>query len=62
MAPTKLPAKTSPQLPQQAGLLTRWLAHAITSRMLPVNSSAPATTTRIRPREKAIPPISRRTP
>ena len=31
-------------------------AHAITIRLLPVNSSAPATTTKIRPRQKANPP------
>jgi hypothetical protein len=38
------------------------LAHAITIRLLPVKSSAPATTTRIRPSEKVRPASSRATP
>ena len=38
------------------------LAQAITIRLFPVKSSAPATTTRIRPSEKARPPSSRATP
>ena len=41
---------------------TRLPAHAITIRLLPVKSSAPATMTRIRPSENASPPRRRRTP
>ena len=35
------------------------LAHAMTIRLLPVNSSAPATTTSSSPSENTIPPTSR---
>ncbi len=34
------------------------LAHAMATRLLPVKSSAPATTTSIRPSEKVIPPMT----
>ena len=50
-APTKLPTQTIAQLPSSRTVVTLRLAQAITIRLLPVNSSAPATTTSIRPSE-----------
>ena len=43
-------------------VVMRRLAHAITIRLLPVNSSAPPTTTSTRPSENTIPASSRETP
>ncbi len=50
------------QLRNSMPVLTLRLAQAMTIRLLPVNSSAPATTTRMRPRQKAKPPTRRATP
>ena len=61
-APTKLPTKTMPQLRNIWAVVTLRAAQAITIRLLPVNSSAPATTTRIRPKQKTRPPRRRFTP
>ena len=52
---------TTTQLRSSAPVPTRPLAHAITMRLLPVNSSAPATTTSNSPSENARPPSSRDT-
>jgi hypothetical protein len=58
-APMKLAAQTSAQLRSSAPVLTCPLAQAIAIRLLPVKSSAPAMTTRIRPSEKTSPPNTR---
>ena len=47
------------QLRQTRAVLILRVAHAITIRLLPVNNSAPPTTTRIRPRQKAKPANNR---
>ena len=55
--PTKLPTQTMTQFFRTAPQVTLPDRAPVTIRLLPVNSSAPATTTRIRPREKqAAPP------
>jgi hypothetical protein len=54
-----LVAHTTTQLRSTWRVLTQPSAQAIASRLFPVKSSAPATVTRIRPSEKAIPPTSR---
>ena len=54
-APTKLPKYTMPQFLSSSPVPTLRLAQAITIRLLPVNSSAPPTTTRIRPKLKTSP-------
>ena len=56
--PAKLPTYTIPQLRSTAVRGIRPLAKAMTIRLLPVNSSAPATTTAMRPRQKTRPPNS----
>ena len=61
-APTKLPTYTTAQLRASATSRTLRLAAAITMSMLPVNNSAPPTTTRMRPSEKLRPPMSREIP
>src|SRR5262245_30634537 len=55
MAPTKLPRYTSTHERTRPPVPSRPLAHAMTSRLLPVNSSAPPTTTSTRPRLKTTP-------
>ena len=50
--------QTTPQLRNTSYVLTVPFAHAIASRLLPVNSSAPATEIRISPSENATPPSS----
>ena len=57
-APTKFAAHTSAQLRATSAVLIRPSAQAIASRLLPVNSSAPATTTSSRPSENTRPPTS----
>ena len=44
-----MPIQTIVQFPSSLPVETRRLAHAMTIRLFPVKSSAPATTTRIRP-------------
>ena len=61
-APTKFPIQTTTQLPRSATVATRRLAHAMTMRLLPVKSSAPATTTRMSPSVNVSPARSRTTP
>src|SRR5690606_11392760 len=51
-APTRLPRQTRHQLRSSSPVPTLPSAQAIASRLLPVNSSAPATTTMISPSEK----------
>ena len=58
-APTKLAANTRAQFRSSRVSEILPLAHAMTIRLLPVNSSAPAMTTRTRPSEKATPPSTR---
>jgi len=60
--PTRLPDQTMAQLRSSLPVLTFFAAQAMTIRLLPVNSSAPATTTRMRPRQKTRPPSRRFTP
>jgi len=60
--PTKFPTQTTSQFHNMRVVLTLRLAQAMTMRLLPVNSSAPATMTRIRPRLKASPAKSLTTP
>src|SRR6516164_664779 len=62
MAPTRLPRYTMIQFVSSAPVVTFWFAHAITIKLFPVNSSAPPTTTRIRPSENTKPARSRTTP
>ena len=62
IAPTKFPTQTSVQIQSRRTVFTRRLAQAITTRLLPVKSSAPAMTTSTRPSEKTRPPSSRVTP
>ena len=50
------------QLRHTLTVLTFRAAHAMMIKLLPVNSSAPATTTKIRPRQKAKPANNRATP
>nr|WP_218916417.1 hypothetical protein [Calidithermus chliarophilus] len=61
-APTALARKTTSQLRSTSAPRMRPPAQAITSRLLPVKSSAPATTTKIRPSEKLTPPSTRLSP
>src|SRR6266567_536524 len=56
VAPMKLPAQTIAQFRSKSRVLIFPSAQAIARRLFPVNSSAPATTTRISPRENATPP------
>ena len=56
--PIKLPKKENPQFLNNCLKLTTLEANPIMIRLFPVNSSAPATITRISPREKHKPPIS----
>ena len=58
IAPTKLPIKKTP-VEHQRTRLTFPLAQAMTMRLLPVKSSAPAMITMRRPTENTIPMISR---
>ncbi len=55
-APAKLPAHTTTQLRSSSPVEILPSAHAIASKLLPVNSSAPATTTSTSPSEKVTPP------
>ena len=55
-APAKLAAQTSTQLRSSCAELILPSAHAMASRLLPVNSSAPATITSSSPSEKTSPP------
>jgi hypothetical protein len=57
-APAKLAMYIMPQLLKRFLVLIILWAKAITINVLPVNSSAPASTIRIRPRENTIPPTS----
>jgi len=61
-APARLPKYAKSQLRRRLARLTRPSTQAMTIRQLPVNSSAPATTTRISPVEKIKPPSSRAGP
>ena len=61
-APIMLPRYTNSQLRSITRRLISRDAQAIDTKLLPVNSSAPATTTRIRPSENASPPSNRVTP
>jgi hypothetical protein len=58
-APTALATHTSAQWRSSSPLRTCPPAQAMAIRLLPVNSSAPATDTSSRPSENASPPISR---
>ncbi len=58
MEPTKLPTYTMPQLRSRAARRTSPLTKAIMIKLLPVNNSAPATTTAMSPRQKVMPPKS----
>jgi len=58
-APTALAAHTTTQLRSNSPVLMRPPAQAMASRLLPVNSSAPATVTRMSPSENTSPPSSR---
>jgi hypothetical protein len=55
-APTKLAAATSTQLRSTSNVVIRPSAQAMASRLFPVNSSAPATTTSSSPSENTRPP------
>ncbi|AJR05443.1 hypothetical protein H744_1c0418 [Photobacterium gaetbulicola Gung47] len=55
-APTKLAAHTTPQFINNSDVVILLSAQAIAKRLLPVNSSAPATMTSNSPREKVTPP------
>ena len=59
IAPAKFPAYTSPQFRSSSGVETLRLAQAMMISVLPVNSSAPAMTTRTSPRLNATPPSIR---
>src|SRR5439155_14907310 len=54
-APTRLPTYTMPQLRSSLVNVMCRLIQLIITRLLPVNSSAPATTTSIRPIENPMP-------
>jgi hypothetical protein len=58
-APTRLPAYTTAQFRNRRPRRIWPLIQLINTRLLPVKSSAPATTTRTRPSEKASPASSR---
>ena len=58
-APMKLARHTIIQFFSTSAVLILRSAHAIASKLLPVNSSAPATTTSSRPSEKHTPPRTR---
>ena len=55
----KLVVHTMIQLRSTSRVLTQPSAHAIASMLFPVNNSAPATVTRIRPSENDRPPSTR---
>ena len=61
-APRKLPTYTIPQLRNSCHGVMRRVAKLMTIRLLPVNSSAPATTTSISPSENPTPANSRVVP
>ena len=54
--PAKLPSQTTTQFFRTLAQAKRLLAAPMTMRQLPVNSSAPATITQMRPSEKQKPP------
>ena len=62
MAPTAFPTKATTQFSKSARVVTLRLAHAITIMLLPVNNSAPPTTTRMRPTENTTPMSNRVNP
>src|SRR3954447_24183904 len=58
----QLPVNAASQFKSRLRVFTLPLAHAITIRLFPVNSSAPPTTTRMSPTEKTSPVNSLPTP
>ncbi len=61
-APTKFPIQTIPQFPRRRVVWTRRLAQAMTMRLFPVKSSAPADHHEDEPEREYGPASSRRTP
>ena len=62
MVPMQFPVNATSQFSSTARVVTLRLAQAMTSRVLPVNSSAPPTTTMIRPTENTSPVRRREIP